>query len=133
MILIVIVACGRRAAWSSWKMELRESRRVRCHGVLERDDMDLLAHAQYIQGVDNLDEPLDVGLDVGDDEHPRGRVGQDDACLRHERVEDLFHVVGAGVLQRHDLGDHAVIGADALGSQPRLDALLPRLLARERS
>ena len=94
-------------------------------GRLERDVGDLIPGSLHVEGGHDILEPLDIGLDVGDDQHPRWGIGEDDASFGDQRVEDLLHLVRAGVLEGDDLGHEFVLG-DSLITRQTESRFFPR-------
>ena len=89
--------CGRRCRRSSrgrGARGLKQGSQGFCnHGgcrVFQRDQGDLLADSHHVNGADNAQQPLNIGLHVRDDEHARRRIGYHDAAFGYKRGEKLF-------------------------------------------
>ena len=104
---------------------------LRRQGRLERDVGDHLPDSLHVEGGDDPLKPLDVGQDIGDDQHPRRGVGKDDAVFRDQRIEDFFHLVGAGVLKGEDLRHDPVRGIDRLRLHAEIHVLPAGILGED--
>ena len=79
---------------------------------LEDARLEIVEHVA-VEGRDQLAQAIDVGLQVGDDEQIRARVGEHVAARRDEGLEDVHHLVGRDVLHRHHLDGERVLLREA--------------------
>jgi hypothetical protein len=86
---------------------LRQLLRVR---VMHRLDPDPLARSRHVQLLDDQQQALHVGAEVGDDDRVRRRVGRDVAVAPLEAVEQVRHLLRGDVVEPVDARDHPCLG-----------------------
>ena len=91
-------------------------------GVFQADDFDFIA-AGDIDALDDVQQALDVGGPVGDDEDVAGHVGRQMALLGDQGPQDRHQLRGRYVVQLDHPRDHLVPRAGARGVRHRQGVL----------